>query len=271
MTREDRLRELITESQGILDAVIAEHVTGPGKTLRGIVGLYSGGDDSTVLVDLFRDRITHIGHANTTIGIEATRVFVRQMARWWGKPLLEKYPPASYRELVIERGFPGPASHWKMYTRLKERCLEQIRNELIQRPRHDRVIFLAGRRRSESERRKAVPVSERKGSMVWCSPLVNWTKLDLNTYRTLRPELPRNPVAANIHMSGECLCGSFAKKGELDEISYWYPEVRKEIEALQREVAAAGHPEQICQWGWGAYRTERRSKSGPLCSSCEVT
>lgn len=260
----------MTRSHELLDEAIERFVTAEGKELVATVALYSGGDDSTVLADLFRARVSHLGHANTTIGIEDTRVFVREMAAWWGIPLMERRPPQSYRELVIDQGFPGPAQHFKMYQRLKERSLRQIRRELVSQPRSQRVVFLAGRRRDESKRRAEVPAMEREGSVIWVSPLVDWTKLDLNAYRRLRPQLPRNPVAANLHMSGECLCGSFAHKGELDEIGFWYPEVRKEIEALAADVAAAGHPAQRCQWGWGAYRNQRPSKVGPMCSSCET-
>lgn len=93
-----------------------------------------------------------------------------------------------------------------------------------------------------------------------------WTELDLNTYRALH-DVPRNPVADLIHMSGECLCGAFAKPGELDEIGYWFPETKAEIEALEVEVRAAGHREAICKWGHGQGSP---SKAGPLCSSCEL-
>lgn len=68
-------------------------------------------------------------------------------------------------------------------------------------------------------------------------------------------------------MSGECLCGAFAKPGELDEIGYWFPETKAEIEALEIEVRAAGHREAICKLGHGQGSP---SKAGPLCSSCEL-
>lgn len=241
------------------------------RTLAAIVILYSGGNDSTTLAHIFKDQADYAAHANTGIGIEATRQFVRDTCAGWGLPLIEKHPPVSYRDLVLDQGFPGPAHHWKMYQRLKERCLRQVRKDLVKHPRRERVVFLAGRRREESARRAVVPVSEREGSTVWVSPLVNWTKADLNTYRSMN-DVPRNPVADNLHMSGECLCGSFAHRGELDEIGYWYPEVRAEIEALEAEVSATGKfPEQRCMWGWDVRDGEKpaASKSGPLCSSCD--
>lgn len=259
-----RVRHLTARAIEIVDEAIATHLD--GRTLVATCALYSGGDDSTTLLHLFRRRVTHAIHANTGIGVEETREFVRSTCTEWGVPLIEKHPPTSYRDLVLERGFPGPAMHWKMYQRLKERCLHAARRDLVGDSRRERVLFLAGRRRSESRRRADVPAHERDGSIIWASPLVAWTKLDLMTYRALH-DVPRNPVSALLHMSGECLCGAFAKPGELDEIGYWFPTVRAEIEALEAEVRAAGHPEHLCRWGHGSGAP---SKSGPLCSSCDL-
>lgn len=265
--RIQRLAHLVQDSTRIMDAALDEHLD--GHDLAAVVWLFSGGNDSTVLGHVMRDRITHAGHANTGIGIEDTRQFVRDTCREWGVPLLEKYPPTSYRELVLDRGFPGPAFHWKMYQRLKERCLVQIRRDFVADPRRQRVLFLAGRRRAESTRRAQIVEHERRGSIIWASPLANWTKLDMNSYRVENLDVPRNDVADLLHMSGECLCGAFAKPGELDMIGWFYPEVAEEIRALEREVTAAGHPPELCVWGNGHGRAASR-QTGMLCSSCDA-
>lgn len=259
-----RLRRLIEQAHEIYDLSIATHL-GKHELVASCV-LYSGGNDSTALAHIFKRRATHAIHANTGIGVEQTREFVRDTCKTWELPLIEKHPPTSYRDLVIERGFPGPPMHFKMFTRLKERCLEQARGDLVTNPRKERVLFIAGRRRSESRRRAEIPLHERKGSTIWASPIAMWTTIDLNTYRALH-DVPRNPVADVLHMSGECLCGAFAQPGELDEIGYWYPDVKAEIEALEVEVRAAGHPERFCTWGHGLGAP---SKTGPLCESCEL-
>lgn len=244
--------------------------------LRSVVGtavLYSGGNDSTTLAHMFRDTATCAIHANTTIGIERTREFVRETCAAWGLRLIEKTAPVSFRELVMEQGFPGPAHHWKMYQRLKERPLRMARKELITDGRRERVIFIAGRRRNESERRSDVPEVEYNtgagNSVVWVSPLVYWTKLDLNTYREIHPDVPRNPVSDILHMSGECLCGAFAKPGELDEIRMWFPDVADEIQSLEKEVTDSGEMDPArCRWGLRGGKPSARAKVGMLCSSC---
>lgn len=271
--RSDRVAELIDEAMWLLDFAVEHYITSREKNHVATCILYSGGNDSTTVAHLFKHRSRYAIHANTTIGIEQTRQFVRDTCKSFGLELLEYVPPpgSTYRDLVLDQGFPGPGLHYKMYQRLKERCLAQARRDLITNSRQDRIVFLSGRRRTESARRANVPEMSRQGSIVWVSPLVNWTKTDMNTYREIVGDVPRNEVSDLIHMSGECLCGAFAKLGELDEIRMWFPEVAEHIHQLEDEVRALGKfPEKICRWGWGAGTPVTDDmESGPLCSSCD--
>lgn len=251
------------------------------REVAAVVALYSGGNDSTTLAHLTRPWVTHLAHANTTVGLEKTREFVRETAAGWGVPLVERSSPKhwedSYRALVLERGFPGPGQHYKMFQRLKEHALYAIARELAPDGNRQRVLFLAGRRREESQRRADVPEMERRDFIMWCSPLVAWTKLDLNTYRLMCAEggepVPANPVSDILHMSGECLCGSFAHKGELEEIALWFAsdpglQVIAELEELLK--GREDIPPKRRRWGWGAYEKDAaglfaRSRMGMLC------
>lgn len=271
--RERRLQWLIEQAHGIYSTAIAER--SEGRELIAECLLFSGGNDSTVLGHLFRRRATCAVHANTTIGIEATRQFVRDTCALWGLPLIEERPPHSYADLVLGRvngwpgGFPGPGAHGTIYQRIKERALDRARHTLgVANSRSQFVTFIAGRRRDESDKRADVPLSESDGTVVWVSPIALWTKLDLNTYR-LTHDVPVNRVAELLHMSGECLCGSYAGPGELDEIRLWFPEVAAEIDALAAEVLAAGivAPE-FCTWGHGLRGSSKLTAAGRLCSSC---
>jgi 3'-phosphoadenosine 5'-phosphosulfate sulfotransferase (PAPS reductase)/FAD synthetase len=280
--REARLDALLAESHRILDAAIDELIVKRGRDYLGTALLFSGGNDSTTLAHAFRDRVDLAIHANTGIGIEETREFVRATCAAWGLPLWERRAPVSYLDLVVERGFPGPGQHFKMYQRLKERAILSVRADLVpaSRSRRDAVIYLAGRRKDESARRSNVPLWEREGSIVWVSPFAYWTKLDLNTYRARAGDVPVNRASELIHMSGECLCGSFAKRGELDEIAAWFPATAAEIRALEEVVHAGcrecngGHvPHERARWGWGADRdrskaVEELAAAGALCVSC---
>lgn len=95
---------------------------------------------------------------------------------------------------------------------------------------------------------------------------MNWSHADKHAYLDAH-RLPRNPVVERLCMSGECLCGAFARKGELDEIAFWYPEVAARIRALEDRAAAAGVP---CRWG---HRPAGPEPTAPtpsvgLCWSC---
>lgn len=270
--REARVEALIEQARDLLALGIEKHIYHDGRMVAAIVVLFSGGNDSTVLAHLFRNDAHYAAHANTTIGIEQTRDFVRNTCEEWGLPLIERTPPREddhYRSLVLAHGFPGPGHHFKMFQRLKERALRQIRSELVADPRRERVVFLAGRRRTESQRRANVPEMEREGSVVWVSPLINWTKLDLNTYRLMAGDVPVNEVSDLIHMSGECLCGSFAAPGERAELAHWFPVDFAQIEELERLIADRDDiPDARKKWGHGT-RGADRPASGRLCSSCE--
>lgn len=289
MTVEESL-EVISAAERARRVVrdLRDEIEEAGYEVTGVVGLFSGGNDSTTMCHILRDELTHVAHCNTGIGIELTRQFVRDRAADWGLPLIEVHPPSgsTYREMVLDQGFPGPAHHYKMYQRLKERGLRQVRKQLVSNGRRQRVIFVAGRRRAESNRRASVPERDREGAIEWVSPLVDWTNEMMKAYRE-HFDVPRNEVSDMIHMSGECLCGAFATKGELDEIEFFFPEVAAEIRQLELEVAQEflrrGEPLTRCRWGWGAYRDDpdmppdlveawKRGepfKVGPLCSSCE--
>jgi 3'-phosphoadenosine 5'-phosphosulfate sulfotransferase (PAPS reductase)/FAD synthetase len=270
--REQRVRKLVEQAHMIVDQAISRHILNEERRVAAEVILFSGGNDSTVLAHLMRGRADYAAHCNTTIGIEQTRQFVRDTCSAWGLELLERIAPISYRELVIGHGFPGPGHHFKMYQRLKERPMRLIRQELVKDPRRERVVFIAGRRRSESARRTGIPLADRVGSIVFTSPLAMWTSLDMNTYRLIHRDsdpVPVNEVSELLHMSGECLCGSFAKENELEEIRLWFPDVAQEIDEIRVEVRAAGH--KYPRDTWGNRAGAATTKTGMLCSSCDFT
>lgn len=260
------LDEQIAIASAVLDAAQAEYR--PVATL----GCYSGGNDSTTFMHLFRDRIDHAVHINTGIGIDETREFVRATCAAWGVPLIEKSPPpgCTYREMVLKHGFPGPAQHPLVFTRLKERALRLVRKDFIgDEGRTKRVLFLSGMRRFESDRRfENTQMLHRDGAAVWCSPIGWWTTDHLAEYRQ-RHEIPKNEVSEHLHMSGECLCGCYAKPGELEQLRFFYPDKAAEIEALQDEVRALGLPSTwgVRPDGTGSW-TGKAAPMSPLCAKC---
>ncbi len=245
----------------------------------GVWAMFSGGDDSLAcaLVTSQAEKFRGCVHLDTGIGIEETREFVRETCKAQGWPLLvyrAKDCGQDYDELVVERGFPGPAMHYKMYSRLKERPLRAFIREHKTR-RHDRLVLSTGARSHESTRRMGHAQPERRdGVVVWANPLHLWRKSTCIEFIERRG-VARNEVVQVLHMSGECLCGAFAKPGELDEIAAWYPATAARIRALEERVRAAGRH---CVWGTRPPRKKTlsdrdsagRRRVSELCQQCEL-
>lgn len=245
------------------------------KNVAGVCSLVSGGNDSYTVAHLFRGVSTTWVHANTGTGIEATREHVRDTAAAWEIPLLEVSgtPGQGYFDLVrgevyaISRetgelvqtwggGFPGSAAHALQYQRLKQRALEKVPHHFgISGSKQDRVVFIAGRRRSESKRRATVPHFEEQGTTLWASPIAVWHKADLRAYRLLHRDVPVNPVAQILGMSGECGCLANATHNEREQWFAAYPDEPfiLAIQALEEELKPRTDiPEHRKTWGWGS-------------------
>ena len=260
---------------GLLDHTSLEH------RASGTWALFSGGDDSLATAIVTSQAIGFRGclHIDTGIGIPETQAFVVETCKRQGWPL-SIYRAVdqgqSYDELVMGRGFPGPAMHFKMYCRLKERALNAfIRDHKTKW--NDRIILSTGIRKNESQRRmgRTEQISRDK-CKVWVNAIYDWSKPDCHDL-IAAAGLQRNTVVELMHMSGECLCGSFAKPGELKEIALWYPKTAERIQQLEERVAAV-HP-RACKWGHRPERERKRQpatkdsagrKVGPLCQQCEL-
>jgi len=231
------------------EQIIAE-ARGTYAPIKWFVG-FSGGNDSLTVTHWMMENMPGAVafHANTGIGVEKTREFVRDTCRDRGWPLIEIRAKEDcgqdYDQLVLERGFPGPAHHKKMYARLKERCVEKLVRD-TKKHRMDKVAIVTGIRHDESQVRAGYAGREinRTGAQVWQNPLYWWGKGDFHRYLKAN-DLQTNPVSDMLGMSGECLCGAFAHKGEKEMIRLVDPGVVDRIESLERQCLAKG-----MTWGW---------------------
>jgi 3'-phosphoadenosine 5'-phosphosulfate sulfotransferase (PAPS reductase)/FAD synthetase len=245
------------------------------------IALFSGGHDSTVLAHRCREHYESLAFIDTGTALPGVREFVEQFAAWIGKPLTILESGDAYRRLVLglhkkdpppdwrPYGFPGPAGHNRAYNQIKERQLRRLRAQLQEgHPRGSRVLMLSGVRRGESQRRRSRPEISFHGSIVFANPLIDWTDADMYRYRVMY-ELPESKVAALMHRSGECNCGSFAAPGEREMLQSLWPEwFEQTIASLEREAQARGI--RSCRWG---ERTEGppADDAGPLCSDCQLS
>ena len=152
---------------------------------------------------------------------------------------------------------------------------DEYRN--YQEQRKSKLLFLTGVRLDESVRRmghvKAIQV---QGRRIWVAPMLNVSKAEIIDFMwSISPSF-RSPVVETLHMSGECLCGSFSHPGELAEITFWFPETGAYLRELERIVQGEGFP-----WGWEDAPANwwNEMKQGqlflpgfsPLCSSCQAS
>lgn len=246
------------DAEKLLIDAIAEH--DPIK----VFALFSGGNDSTVLVSWVKRTIGRkldgAVFVDTGTALPGVREFVEAFCENRAVPLLVYEAGDEYDRMVLEHGFPGPSAHRFAYVRLKERQIDALVRDHKTHPR-DRIMLLTGVRRAESVRRMGTtqPI-RRDGAQVWVAPLIDWTQQDMRDYR-LRVGLEQSDVAALIHRSGECNCGAYAAPGEREELRSLWPEWWAERMAPLEEATGC------C---WGERRDETPSDAGPMCSDCQL-
>lgn len=259
--------------EAVIDRAVGEN--GP---MVASVALFSGGHDSTVLAHRCRNYYEKLAYIDTGTAVPGVRAFVEEFAEWIDKPLRILDSGSKYRDMVLgignqfregkePLGFPGPAQHNRAYNQLKERQLRVLRAELQEgHKRGARVLYLTGIRRAESERRKSRMPITFHGSIVFANPLIDWTGDMMRAYR-VEHELPESDVAALLHRSGECNCGSFAAPGEREMLEALYPAwFEATIASLELEASAKGIP--ACRWG--SRPGVPSDDAGALCSDCQL-
>lgn len=267
------LQAKIAESVEILAKASEEH--NPIEMWAG----FSGGHDSVCVAHLMAtqmpDQFSGTFHANTGIGVEATRQYVRDLSRNQGWPLREIKTTESYQRIVKGIGFPGAAYHRIMYARLKDRpVMQHLRERKAGHHRRTRILLATGIRNDESRRRMGYSdTTTRTGSLVWVNPLLHWTHDEREEY-IAQTKLPRNLIADKLGMSGECLCGAYAKPGELERVRSVDPSIAAEIDRLNTEIVP------IHGWGWEdspprghvTPREEMRAvlAKAPMCAACDM-
>lgn len=225
-----------------------------------IFALFSGGNGSLASTAWCMQNIPgcEVLHIVTGIGVRRTENYVVDTCAQQGWPLTVKRAKEDcgqdYDAIVAEHGFPGPAGHQFMYARLKERCIELVVRERKTK-RSDKVMLCTGIVHDDSQRRSGYGGREVnfKGAQMWVNPLY-WMGGSWLYHYVNEVGISRNPVAAELGMSGECLCGSFASPGELEIVRRVCPSTAERIDRLQEVARANGH----C-WGW-----EERPPAKPI-------
>ena len=195
--------------------------------------LVSGGKDSMTLAHVLASQDMLLGCVAFDTGIAAPdwRPFLESACADQGWPLTVLQTPHRYEDLVRKLGFPGsPKSHGMYMNYLKGRCVR----EFIKSQRG--TLLASGVRSGESTRRfgSVREWSVIEGMPIW-APLHDWTTA--RTWEYMRAhKLARSPAYTTLGISGDCLCGAFASKGEREDFAYCYPKTFERIAALERET-----------------------------------
>ncbi len=290
MTTENKIH--LTDRHGVegLIAIAVERIAEATRIYRPVymAGALSGGGDSIAAckVASLAPNFGSMFHCDTGVGLEATERYVEQVCKDQGWPLEVfkaaencrhngQADPQNYFQIVKENGFPGPAMHFKMYARLKQRQIEAWCRKHKKFRSREKVMLVSGRRMQESKRRErttegANNIDPSCKRLVWCNPLWDASKLDCQRIREFAG-IEKSQVVHLIHMSGECLCGAFGHPNELAELKLWFPDdpTVKRLLSADAEEKAAG------RWGWGAGGPPKQrncpvKKSGAMCSSCDA-
>lgn len=244
------------------------------------VCLFSGGNDSAATAHRCREHFDDLVWLDTGTAVPGVEDFVREFADWLGKPLrILRHEFDAFRLLVLGGtdwkgdeweafGFPGPPQHGRAYNRLKQRLLDELLREAKRgHPRTARLLAITGKRRAESRKRAGAAPINRKNSLVFVNPLIDWTNEDLTAYRR-EHAIPESDVAALLHRSGECNCSSYATAGEREMLRSLWPEWFEErIASVERECVERG----VACWKWGGPcdAAQADEEPGELCSSCD--
>ncbi|HYE91046.1 MAG TPA: phosphoadenosine phosphosulfate reductase family protein [Terriglobales bacterium] len=220
--------------------------------------LLSGGKDSVTTAHYLaaHDMLAGCVAIDTGITVPEWEPFIRDLCAAQGWPLEIVSTSVSYEWLVLRFGFPGPGMHSIFMRWLKERGIDVFRK------RHPGALLASGVRKGESQRRfGTVREWNVLGKMVVWAPLIDWTTEETWAYMRAH-NLPRSPVYATLGVSGDCLCGAFASKGEREAIADCHPAVDARLCALERDVKG--------RWGQGRTSRGRTTRGEQLiCVECD--
>lgn len=249
-----------------------------------VFALFSGGGDSTVSAHVAskHPRFNGAAYIDTGTSLPGVLDHVERVCYDQLWPLEVLRSPQTYEDMIREYGLPGPGQHGSAYVRLKEKALDQFVRDLCQlcireekHREHQRIMWISGSRASESERRmrNATEAVEKDGSQIWVNIILDWTSQMCADYRDLHG-LPTSDVAALIHRSGECNCGTYAQPGEKEMLCAMFPEFAERVAAWENLALEHGH-HYAAVWGQRPLKVHRdqvvlipRGKAR-ACSDCE--
>jgi len=214
---------------------------------------FSGGKDSTVVADMvkknFPDQFRGVIYCNTGIGTKETLKFVKSYCKEKKWKLNIVVPKKSFEAQVLDGGFPKAGMHNITMRYLK---YAPLRRFILDRYDFDgeKPAVISGVRQAESSRRSINASKEvyRDGRLYFVSPVIYLSDGEMYDYY-LANKLKRSPVYDTLHISGDCLCGCFAKEGELELLKIFHKDLYQQLARLTALIKDKPFKKGYKTWG----------------------
>ena len=222
--------------------------------------LFSGGKDSMCTTDRLDKlgKLEAVVHIKTNIGLSMTTDFVREICQkmGWKLHIIEPSPNFTYAAHVLQYGFPGAGFHRLIMGKLKYKTMRDFALT-IDRKNH---CLISGVRKFESARRMGnYPEPIQSDGSLWFGCPIFYETTE-STYRYVHENGLKISPAYDLGMgtSGECMCGSFATKGDKLRIKDLDPKLADYIEWLELGIEKFGtvHAKRYPKWGEQAKMSE---------------
>lgn len=226
-----------------------------------VYSLFSGGKDSFATAGVLKENGLLIAclMLDTGISVPGWKESAIAICKQQGWPYEIIPTPVRYEWFVWKYGFPGPGMHLEVMTYLKGRCIREFKKA------HKGMALASGVRIAESSRRSfnTQPISLFEGVMVY-APIYDWS--DAETWKYCKAHGYERPLAySRLQVSGDCLCGAYAREHERDAIKVHYPEVHERICKLETNTPHG-------KWGWGCDQERKLDPNqAVLCFDCSRT
>lgn len=222
--------------------------------------LFSGGKDSMTTTHKLDKigKLEAVVHIKTNIGLQITTDFVEEICDKmnWNLHIIEPSPKFTYAAHVLQYGFPGPGFHRLIMGKLKYKTMRDFALT-IDRKNH---CLISGVRKFESARRMGnYPEPIQSDGALWFGCPIFYDSTEY-TYKYVHENgLKISPAySLGLGTSGECLCGSFATKGEKLLIRKLDPKLADYIQWLEEGIQKFGSKEakRYSKWGEQAKMSE---------------
>ena len=214
---------------------------------------FSGGKDSMTATHKLDQmgKLDSVFHIKTNIGLKMTTDFVEEICEemGWKLHIIEPSVKFIYAAHVLQFGFPGPGLHRVIMGKLKYKTM---RDFALSYDRKNHCI-ISGIRKFESKRRMGnYPLPIQSDGALWfgCPIFYDTTEFTYNYVHT--NGLRISPAyKLGLSTSGECMCGSFATRGEKSMIRKLDPALASYIEWLEDGIQKYGstYAKKWSKWG----------------------